>query len=134
MPNGSHGGGEISRDELLRFFDSLQDDLVVGQLVVAQVGDRLLPLEDRREVAVADVRDLIQTEDQRWFLFEAVDHPQARAELVIHLCTYDHGPEAIKNQPQSGRLRWLYVTEDRPVFQGLAKLWLDVLARSRPDK
>ena len=134
MPNGSHGGGEISRDELLRVLDSVPDDRVVGQLVIAQVGDGRPPLEDGKDVAALDVRHLVQTHDQKWFLFEKIDHPPAGSSLVIHLCSYGPGPGALKNMLQAGRLRWLYVTEDRAVFRDLERLWADVLGRSKPEE
>lgn len=128
MPNGSHGGGEISREELLRSLDSFHGDPVVGELVVA-------PSQDRREVVASDVKHLIQSVDQELFLIEKIDvekidgHVQTKVgdALVIHL--WERGSEPIENVLRSGRLRWLHVTEDRSTFRELEKLWRGTITR-----
>jgi hypothetical protein len=123
MPNGSHGWAKISQETLQHYFDSLQEDLIVGQL---------FDQRDRREVVASEVRHLIQSVGRTLILLDKVDmFPQVGTALVIHLPADDE-PEALKDTGLSIRLR-VQVTEDRSIFGDLEKLWLETLARSESD-
>jgi len=113
MPNGSHGGGQVSRGELLRVFESVHGDAVVGELVVP-------PSQDRKETVAADVRHLIRSADHELFVVEKVDGDVRGDLLVIHLHDmFDVTEEGL----ESGRMRFLYVMEDGSVFRDLEGLW-----------
>ena len=123
MPNGSHGCVEISKEVLQHYFDSLQDDLIVGQL-----RDR----RDAREVIASEFRLLIQSVGRTLILLDMIDmFPQVGTALVIRLPA-DDVPEALKDVPWV-RGPALYVTEDRSIFVDLEKLWLKASERSESD-
>jgi len=104
MPNGRVGGVLVSRDDLRGFFGSIEGDPVVGKINGTEV-----LLSEVKRLAQSYEGEEIFVEGQRVEAGETIPiRSTGELALVIHF----------------SNTKWLWVSDDRPVFEGLKQRWL----------
>ncbi len=100
MPNGRHGAVLIPRDDLTRWFQSIDGDPVVGSF-------------DGTQVVLSEVQRLVENLTEESVFVEG-QWEDSRRFLVIHF----------------EQDRWLWVPETSAAYGALFKLWSEALSGS----